>query len=82
MPIRRRRRRCKPPAYRRRTDSDQALVTLTDSATVRRLDYWLGEYGTPASRECDHRLIAEWESRGRRLPAPAVVDGGADAAGG
>ncbi len=59
MPIRRRRRRCKPAAYRRRKDSDQALVTLTDSVTGRRRDYWLGKYGSPASRECYHRLISE-----------------------
>ncbi len=70
MPIRRRRSRCKPPAYRRRKDSDQALVTLTDSVTGRRRDYWLGEYGTPESRERYHRLIAEWEARCRRLPPP------------
>ncbi len=73
MPIKRRRRICKPPAYRRRKDSDQALVTLTDSATGRRRDYWLGEYGTPESRERYHRLIAEWEARGRRLPLPTSV---------
>lgn len=70
------------PSYRKRKDRNQALVTLTDAVTKRRRDYWLGEYGTSASRERYHRLIAEWEANGRRLPDPAVVDGGADAASG
>ena len=58
------------PSYRKRKDRNQALVTLTDAVTKRRRDYWLGEYGTPASRERYHRLIAEWEANGRRLPDP------------
>ncbi|HVP73952.1 MAG TPA: hypothetical protein VMS30_09460, partial [Phycisphaerales bacterium] len=58
------------PAYRQRAGYGQALVTLTDSVTKKRRDYWLGAYDTPASRENYHRLIAEWEARGRRLPAP------------
>jgi len=58
----------KTPAYRKRLDRVQALVTLTDSATRRRKDYWLGEYGTPASRGMYHRVIAAWEANGRRLP--------------
>jgi len=62
------------PSYRKRKDRNQALVTLTDAVTKRRRDYWLGEYGTPESRERYHRLIAEWEARGRRLPDPAVID--------
>ncbi len=46
----------------------QALVTLTDTVTKRRKDYWLGEYGTTASREMYHRVIAAWEACGRRFP--------------
>ena len=63
-------RRRKPRYSRRRNDRNQALVTLTDSVTGRRRDDWLGEYGTPESRERYHRLVAEWEARGRRLPPP------------
>lgn len=58
----------KTPSYRSRRGYSQAIVTLTDSATKERRDYWLGQFGTPASRECYHRLIAEWEGNGRRLP--------------
>ncbi len=58
----------KTPSYRPRTGYSQAIVTLTDSATGKRRDYWLGEFGTPASREMYHRLVAEWEGNGRRLP--------------
>jgi integrase len=58
------------PAYRQRSGYDQAIVTLTDARTRRRRDYWLGEYDSPESRERYHRLIAEWERRGRRLPPP------------
>lgn len=57
-----------PPAYRQRQGYDQALVTLTDSRTKRRRDYWLGPFGSPASRELYHLLIAEWEAHDRRLP--------------
>jgi integrase len=59
-----------PPEYRQRPGRTQALVTLTDAATKQRRDYWLGEYGTPESREAYHQIIAEWEARGRRLPPP------------
>jgi integrase len=58
----------KTPSYRKRRGYTQALVTLTDAATKRRKDYWLGEYGTTASRELYHRVIAAWEANGRRLP--------------
>lgn len=53
----------KTPAYRTRKGYDQALVTLTDSRTGKRRDYWLGAHGTPASRERYHRLVAEWIPR-------------------
>lgn len=57
-----------PPSYRLRAGYSDAIVTLTDSATKRRRDYWLGPYGSPASRECYHRLLAAWEAGGRRWP--------------
>ena len=60
--------RLKVPAYRQRAGYDQAIVTLTDAATGKRRDYWLGTFGTPESRELYHRLLADWETNGRRLP--------------
>ena len=60
----------KTPSYRKRSGYDQAIVTLTDSVTKRRRDYWLGEFNTPESRECYHRLIAAWEANDRRHPEP------------
>ncbi len=62
------RRNTKPPTYRKRKGYTHAIVTLRDSATGRARDFWLGDYGTPESRELYHRLIAEWELRGRRWP--------------
>ena len=61
----------KTPTYRKREGRSQALVTLTDSVTKRRRDFWLGEHGTAGSRELYHRVIAEWEANGRRFPTAA-----------
>lgn len=58
----------KTPSYRTRAGYSQAIVTLTDKPTGKRRDYWLGEHGSPASREAYHRLIAEWEAAGRAFP--------------
>lgn len=58
----------KIPAYRRRTDQKQAIVTLTDAATKRRKDFWLGEYDSPESRQEYYRVIAAWEANSRRWP--------------
>lgn len=72
----------KTPSYRQRSGYTQAIVTLTDAQTRKRRDYWLGEYDSPESREQYHRLIAEWEASGRRLPQsdpaspPGVSSGG------
>lgn len=65
----------KPPAYRIKDNHGSAIavVTLTDSATGKRKDRYLGRSNTPESREKYHRIIAEWEANGRRLPA---TDGG------
>ncbi len=65
----------KTPSYRKRSGYNQAIVTLTDSKTKRRRDYWLGEFNTPESREHYHRLIAAWEANGRRHPGvpPQVI---------
>ena len=59
----------KTPSYRQRKGYDQALVTLTDSVTKKRRDYWLGVFNSQESRERYHRVIAEWEANGRRLPS-------------
>jgi len=58
------------PAYRRRVvrGREIAVVTLHDTTTGKRQDFWLGEYGTPESRARYARLLATWESGGRRLP--------------
>lgn len=61
--------RTKIPTYRQRKGYTQALVTLTDSETRLRRDFWLGEHGSPESREAYHRVIAAWEANDRRLPA-------------
>lgn len=81
----------KTPGYRKRHDRNQAIVTLTDAATKRRRDYWLGEFGSTESRELYHRVVAEWEANARRLidpdfEKPAIGgpggDGGPDGTGG
>ncbi len=68
----------KTPTYRRRIGRSQAIVTLTDSVTRKRRDFWLGVYDTKESREQYHRVIAEWEANGRRFPKlnsyPAVTE--------
>ena len=56
------------PSYRSRAGYSHALVTLTDSVTGKRRDYWLGPHGSPESREAYHRVLAEWEASGRRFP--------------
>ncbi|MBX3316476.1 MAG: site-specific integrase [Phycisphaeraceae bacterium] len=60
--------RAKVPAYRARPEYRQAVVTLTDSRSGARRDYWLGEIGSPESRERYYRALAAWESGGRVLP--------------
>lgn len=59
----------KPPAYRRRKirGRDVAYATFRDFVTGRKRDFWLGDYGTEESRSLYTRLLARWESLGRRL---------------
>lgn len=59
----------RPPAYRHRSirGRDVAYVRLFDQDTRKIRDYWLGEFGSAESREKFARILAEWESRGRRL---------------
>lgn len=56
------------PSYRVRAGYSHAIVTLTDSASGKRRDYWLGPHGSPESKEAYYRLLAEWEACGRRFP--------------
>ena len=63
----------KTPQYRERAGYSHAIVTVTDSHTAKRKDYWLGEMDSPSSREMYHRVIAEWKASGRRLPPPTDV---------
>jgi integrase len=57
------------PSYRRHKQSGKAVVTLRDALGSRR-DVLLGKYGSAASRAEYARVIAEWETNGRRLPQP------------
>lgn len=70
----------KQPSYRHRKGYAQAIVTLTDRVTKKRRDYWLGTYDSPESRELYHRILAEWEANGRRLPEPERFAGNGQAA--
>ena len=50
------------PSYRLHKPTGQAVVTLNGR------DFYLGAQGTNASRQRYHRLLAEWEANGRKLP--------------
>jgi hypothetical protein len=52
------------PQYRRHKPSGLAVVTLDAR------DFYLGPYGTAASRAEYDRLVGEWLANGRRLPSP------------
>lgn len=58
------------PKYRKHKASGQALVTLDGT------DFYLGPYGTRASRIKYDRRVGEWIQNGRRLPTTsgAVLD--------
>ena len=64
------------PAYRQRPGYTHGITTLTDAVTGRRRDFWLGEFNTPESRERYFRLIALWESQGRRLAHIVIASSG------
>lgn len=63
------------PQLRHHKPSGRAIVTLSDSNTSKRRDFYLGEYGTPEAHAAYAELIARWQARGRTLehvkPAPA-----------
>ena len=52
------------PSYRPHKPTGQAVVTLSGR------DFYLGRFGSPESRAEYDRMIIEWISNGRRLPAP------------
>jgi hypothetical protein len=54
------------PSYRLHKSSGRAVVTIDGR------DIYLGKHDTAESRAEYHRLIAEWHTNGRRLPAPAT----------
>lgn len=57
------------PAYQKHRASGQAVVSLNGH------DYYLGPYGTKASKIEYDRLIGEWLQNGRQL-RPTQIDGG------
>jgi hypothetical protein len=59
----------RPPSYRLHRPTGQAVVTLNGR------DFYLGRHGSPESRAEYDRLIVEWISNGRRLPAPTSEAG-------
>ncbi|MDG3004258.1 hypothetical protein [Paludisphaera mucosa] len=61
--------RVRTPAYRHHRPSGQAVVTLSGR------DFYLGRHGSPESRGEYDRLVAEWLSRGRRVPGLGVPSG-------
>lgn len=61
-------RRLKTPTYRLHKPSGRAVLTLN------RRDFYLGPFGSQASRNEYDRLIAEWLANGRRLPDQATQD--------
>jgi hypothetical protein len=65
-------RRRKDPSYRLHKQSGQAIVTLPDGMGGRR-DVLLGKHDSEASKKEYKRVLAEWESNGRRLLLPACA---------
>jgi integrase len=63
------------PTYRKKKTANgiYAVVTLPDGAGRRR-DVLLGRYGTEASRAAYRRVLAEWETNGRRLAKQSAND--------
>lgn len=60
------------PKYRHFRPKNLGVVRLSGR------DFYLGEFGSPASLEKYHRLVAKWLENGRQLPsasAPAEQTG-------
>ena len=60
------------PSYRKHKASEQAVVTLNG------VDFYLGAYGTKASKQEYDRVTSEWLANGRRLPADRLPGGPGD----
>src|SRR5689334_15776651 len=59
------------PSYCHHKASGRAFVVI-DGKFV-----YLGDYGTPASRDAYDRVVGEWIARGRTSPQPATSPAGA-----
>ena len=57
---------CHIPSYRRHRSTGQAVVTVNGR------DFYLGPYGTAASKREYDRLVAEWQLSGRTLPVAGL----------
>lgn len=55
------------PRYRRHKASGQAVVRLQGR------DFYLGKYGTAASREAYQRWLAEWSQNSCRVTTPPTT---------
>jgi len=55
------------PRLREHKASGRAVVTLSDRATGKRRDFYLGGYGTPDAHVAYAELLARWQARGRTL---------------
>jgi integrase len=56
------------PKYRHYRPKNLGVVRLSGR------DFYLGQYGSPASLERYHRLLAEWLENGRQLPSTSSPD--------
>ena len=54
------------PTYRKLKRKDRAPLAFVDLGGKR---HYLGEHGTPESREAYHRLLAEWHANGGGRPS-------------
>ena len=51
-----------------RTGSAAVTTRRSPRSPTARKDYWLDPYDSSENRELSHRVLAQWESGGRRLP--------------
>ena len=56
------------PTMRRHKATGQAVVTLSDANTGRRVDRYCGKYGTTDAAKQYAELVEKWEKQGRTLP--------------
>ena len=56
------------PKMRHHKATGQAVVTLTDARTGRRVDRYCGNYGTADAAKRYAEIVEQWEQQGRTLP--------------